>query len=411
MKKLLLILIVVSSFYGKIHGQSEFRKGIVVTNKGDTLKGLITYREGARRFKDCSFKKTKDSDVTVYAADQIHSYGFENDAYYVSKSIETDNGESEKVFFEVLVMGKLILYRFSQRFFVEKSEMGLHELINTKSEVIVSNVSYSKESKKHIGVLIILTNDCKGFKKTLSEVKINEKELTELVERYNNCSGGESVSFKKDKPWFKAQFGLVVGLNSSQLNFSGNNAANPLLNSDFDRANSIMPGIIIDLFTPRINEKFSFNTGLFYLSSNHKSFDQSFGPSDQKTRTEIAVNLKQLKIPIALKYTFREKGVAPYINGGLSYAIKLEASSNYIIEREANNVVNTFEGESEELTMNPLSYWGGIGIKKSIAEKFGVFAEFRFEYNPEGVMEIIYPEQSIPGGSLQNLQLLIGLSF
>ncbi len=107
MKNILLFLLITTSFLTKIHGQSDFRKGIVVTNKGDTISGLIGYREGARSYKVCSFKKSKREPVTKYSPDQIQSYSFINDMYYVSKPIENDKGNIKYMFFEVLVKGNL----------------------------------------------------------------------------------------------------------------------------------------------------------------------------------------------------------------------------------------------------------------------------------------------------------------
>jgi len=408
MKKTLLLFLIATGFLTNLHGQSQYKKGIVVTNNGDTISGLIAYREGSRSYKVCNFKKSKGAPLTKYSPDQIQSYGFVNDMHYESKPFESDNGNTNNFFFEVLVKGKLTLYKYSLRYFVEKNGDGLHELTNKKQEVIVDNETYMKDSKRYLGVLNYLTADCENFTETLIQSGNGEKDLTEIVEKYNRCKGEESISYKEKKPWFKANFGVLIGLNSSQINFSSANS--------FDRAFAVMPGVNLDILSPRINEKFSFHTGLFYLSTTYLSYYennrvQTIDRTDVSyiDRTDITIDAKQLKIPLGFKYMFSEKELAPYINGGASYTIQLETSSNFVFEREANNVVYTTEGNAAEVE-NAIGYWGGVGLKKSISEKLNAFVEMRYE-NSGGVIDFNNRIETGDAGQMQNVQLLIGIIF
>lgn len=399
-RTLLLLLLITTGFLTKIHGQSEYKKGIVVTNNGDTISGLISYREGFRGYKVCNFKKSKGAPVTKYSPDQIQSYGFINDMYFESKPFKNAKGNINNVFFEVLVKGNLTLYKYSLRYFVEKNGDGLHELTNEKQEVFVGNEIFMRESKRYLGVLNHLTSDCENFTETLMQSGNGEKDLTEIVEKYNRCRGEESISYKEKKPWFKANFGVLIGLNSSQLNFSPANS--------FDRAFAVMPGVNLDILSPRINEKFSFHTGLFYLSTKYLSYYED-NRVNYIDRTDITIDAKQLKIPLGFKYMFSKKELSPYINGGASYTIQLETDSNFVSEREVNNVVYTTEGNAAEVE-NAIGYWAGIGLKKSISEKLNAFVEMRFE-NSGGVINYNSEIETGDRGQMQNVQLLMGIVF
>lgn len=389
-----------------ISSQSQYRKGYVVKNSGDTITGFIGYREGDRNYKVCDYRKTKDQKSVEFLPNEILSYGIDDDAQFITNEILL-NDTKEKVFFEVLVKGKISLYKYFYRFFVTKNDNEFHELENKKTEVSVDGKNYVKKSKRYVGTLSYMMTDCNGVRNDIEKALVRERELTELVEKYNDCTNQTSVSFKSKRPWFEFHFGGTLGFNASRLELQ----SGYLPESEFDPAYSIMPGINFDFLSPRINERMSFHTGLFYLATNYTSYSEIIYYENFVNRNDLTIDSKQLKLPIGIRYTFPVKKYTPYLNIGISYTFNLESSVIWVLERERNGVVETIESESSSNANNShIGYWGGIGIKRPVSSKLMGFLEIRFE-KTNGLSEFDPSSFGVFHEDNKNIQLLIGISY
>lgn len=394
------------AFFHEMSSQSQYRKGYIVKKSGDTITGFIGYREGDRNYKVCDYKKTPDQKATEFQPSEILLYGIDDDAQYISHEILL-NDKKEKVFFEVLVRGKISLYKHSHRFFVKKDNDEFHELVSEKIEVSVDGKNYVKKSKRYVGTLSYLMMDCNDIKKDIEKVLIRERELTELVEKYNDCTNQTSVSFKSSRPWFEFHFGATLGFNASRLELQ----SSYFPESDFDPAYSIMPGINIDLLSPRINERVSFHTGLFYLAPKYASYSEKVYYENVVDRNDVTIESKQLKLPLGIRYTFPVKKYSPYLNIGISYTFNLESSVIWVLERERNGVVETIESESSNsVNSSHFGYWGGIGIKRQVSSKLMGFLEIRYE-KTNGLSEFDPSSFGVFQEENRNIQLLIGISY
>ncbi|MDN3641854.1 outer membrane beta-barrel protein [Lutimonas halocynthiae] len=406
MKRISLIIFIWVALYQNIYSQNDFRKGYIITNEKDTINGLVDYREGNTKYKTCYFKLDENEDLTNYDSNQILGYRYIDDKVFVSKEVTKENNAKGNGFFEILTRGNVLLYRYFGTFYIQKEDEKLHELTNEPVKYYIDGKEYIKNSNRHIAVLSYLLSDCPSIKDKISKVKYSERQLTELIEAYNKCSGQASISFKEGKPWFKTHFGLSIGYNFSKLNFSSDLNNTEYLTSGFDYANSIMPGLYFDFLSPRIHERIAVHVGLAYLSSTYTS--NSKIESYTNERNYITMDLEQLKIPLGFKYVFSEKNITPYINLGISSTIILESSFSWIQELENNNVVQTYDRESIFIDDNQLGFWGGIGIKKSIKNKLSGFIEMRYE-RTSGV-SINIADSSLHD-NITNFQILIGLSY
>ncbi len=404
MKKIIVLIIVTFFFLQNNFSQNDFREGYIITNKNDTINGFINYREGLRKFKYCDFKEYENQNVISYEPNQIKGYRYLNDKHFISKVFIKDDLK-EKVFFEVLVKGKVTLYKYNGVYYVEKDDDAYHELTNDLIKIYKDDKEYFKYDKRHISTLSYLLSDCTSIKEKINEVKITEKELTELIELYNDCIGEPSITFKENKPWFKTHFGLIIGVNSSKINFSSDYQNLEYITSDFDRSNSIMPGLYFDFISPRINERIAIHVGLFYLNSSYKS-SSIIEISNITDRNEVTIELKQLKVPLGLRYTFPEKNFTPYFDLGVSDTFNVDSSSLWVLERERNNVVETFEREALDIGENQFGFWGGIGVKKSISDKLSAFLELRYEQTSGVTLNDMYLQDNV-----MNFQFLIGISY
>lgn len=410
MKNILLFVFISLPLFQNIFSQTDFRKGYIISNENDTIYGLIDYRENIKKYKICDFKSSENQNVISYDPSQIKGYRYINDKYYISKEISENGNSSEKVFYEVLVKGTATLYKYLSSIFVEKNDENFIKLTNELQIINNDGKEFYKYSNRHIAVLSYLLADCPSIKGKINKVKNIEIDLTKLIELYNECIGDQSITFKENKPWFKTQIGVAIGMNSSKINLDSPHEETDHITEGSDNINSIMPGLYIDLSSPRIHERIALHFGINYLSSTYKSFyiiESTF----ETDRSEIKFDLKQLMIPLGFRYTFYEKKFTPYLNLGIFYTLHLESSSLWTLEYEKNKVIQFYEREPLSIDDNQIGLWGGIGVKKSILKSLNGFMEIRYEY-AESMFKIEGPQgyKSIDH-NLINFQVLIGLSL
>jgi hypothetical protein len=376
MKRLILLIIPICLAEFSF-SQTDYRKGFVITNARDTLFGLVDYREGVKSYRSCNYKSSKTQNLVTYEPNNIIGYGFENDKLFQSREILIKDQPSQVVFLEVIVRGLVSLYKFEDIFFIEKGNDGLKQLINETEEVFVDGKRLLKNTNHHIGTINMLVFDCAEISTKVQKTELNEKSLTNLIEDYNRCKGGPNITFKAKKPWTKAIVGVTGGLNVSQLNFDAILGYEHLA-GDFEISKSPVIGISLDIFSPRLSERFSFHGDLLYLTSKYYNYSL-FNNSSSTERNYVTIELQQLKIPIGIRYTFPKREFTPYFNVGLSSTIHLSSNSKWVQEIESNSVVQTYNNQALTINANQLGLWGGCGVSKSVNSKINAFIELRYE--------------------------------
>src|SRR5690606_33727270 len=185
LSRLILFFITIILTTQLCYSQVAFRPGYIITNASDTVSGLIDYREGFKGYRSCDFKNSNSQAVITYSPGDIIGYGFENDKFYQSMEITVKDEPSQVFFLEVIVQDFVSLYRFQNRFFVEKSNDGLQELINETKEVFVNDQKMLSSSNQYIRTLNMLLFDCEEIRSRIQKVDIEEKKLTKLIIAYN----------------------------------------------------------------------------------------------------------------------------------------------------------------------------------------------------------------------------------
>ena len=146
---LVISLIIPCSFMA--YGQPDFRDGYIITAENDTIYGKIDFRSGFKNRKLCRFKG--QNGLVEYTPDQITGYRFINDRFYSAQIIPG-------TFVEVLVSGKLSLFRDGYDFYIQKEGDSLIRL-ETKE---IRDTVYDNGSPK-----VVLRQDTK-WKEILSSI-------------------------------------------------------------------------------------------------------------------------------------------------------------------------------------------------------------------------------------------------
>lgn len=398
-----------------VFSQTDFRIGYIINNQGEKIDGYVNYKENSSIYEYCEFKTTLDGVTTEYTPNSIKGYGFNKDKFFLSKNISIDSNTKKNKFLEVIVSGIATLYKSTGTYYLEKED-AFKELNNEIIEYTQNNNVFRRQSKKYIGLLKVFLNDCKRVKRRIDATSYGEKHLTKLIIDYNQCKGQKSIIYKENRPWFKANFGLSIGISSSNLTYNHKSTEILYFTEKSNSSISYLFGGFAELNSPRISERISFYSGVFF-SSNNFSTNMLSSNSSFNFISEVNTTLKQLKIPIGVRYTFPEKNYTPYFTIGVASYNNIDSSTNWIRESETNNVVNILSKRFQTGNL-AVGYFGSIGIKKIISKKFQGFIDLVYENSTmSNSRKITDPYTGASTGtseyqnSMSSIQLLIGIRF
>ena len=386
--------------------QTDYRKGYVVTSAGDTLLGLVDFREGAKAYRSCDFKRSEDQNAITYQPGDIIGYGFEDDKIFQSKDVSFNGQPSGVVFLEVIVEGPVTLYKYDDVFFIGKDNTGLHQLVNEIKETYVEGRRVLRSTNEYIGTLNMLLFDCAEIREKVQRTRLSERDLTTLIEDYHQCKGQSTVTYKVEKPWSKATIGVTGGASISRFEVEAPSFYKQL-GGVFEVARSPIVGVSIDILAPRLSERVSFHGDILYLTSKYHSYRRYDG-SFHTERHYTTLELEQLKIPIGFRYTLPERKVTPFFSAGMSTTIHLSYNSTWFQELEVNNLVETERYEAVPVKRNQLGFWGSGGILVPVHKKLHAFLELRYERTGWASQSSLVPYAEIQS-DVTNLQILFGL--
>lgn len=176
-----------------VFGQSSgYRQGFLLTERLDTVKGLIRFHPGSGSPVPCLFKSDKKASPREFEPGSIHGFCTDDGAYYYSRSI----GRTSDVFLEVLVRGYVNLFKFGDIYFVEKGDSAFFELSAEFEVTYPGGQSQGQRSRNYTRLLTLMMSDCPEASQRASETPLKDKNLVGLVELYNRCRGSESTLFR-----------------------------------------------------------------------------------------------------------------------------------------------------------------------------------------------------------------------
>lgn len=287
--------------------QSNFQKGYLVTNGGDTLKGYIDYREGLKTPTSFVFKSELNSsalktytlkDCIVWHIDDMASYqrflvDISLGSVEISKisSLVDTASRRDTVFLQILQSGpNVTLYayvdRIKTRFYIlDKTDTLPTELVmqvyyrDDESGKLITNLRYARQLSSLMQKYGKLTPQNEH---RLATLKYKEDELVKVAALIN---GQEKLKSKyKQFRWFAG-----LSLDMANTKFQGET---PLASSDTKSKTSFSPMFSggVDLFVNPAIRRLLFRMEMAFVKSNSEvtspaggnSFDQMsfiFSPS------------------------------------------------------------------------------------------------------------------------------------
>jgi hypothetical protein len=414
--KSLFFILTIFLFEGNIYCQKIFRDGYAVKKTGESLSGLVQYSSNQDIPSTCTFKRFDIAREVVYSPQEILAFGYKNGNRYESKEL---NGRNQ--FYEVIVTGKIVLYRKGNNFYLDKEQNGLVELKN-------GTFTYSvKGEKKEF-------NSLPDFLRFLTEEKtgrISDKfnlknEIIPLIVSYNKESGrnfyvfNRSISEKQltqralETGAGKNRFGIVTGVNFYVLNLKpGTGNSNIVTKPQKDAG--FIAGITFEKLLSRRTDRLSLKVDLIYNKHSFYSYDEELVGIGDFSRNDTFINFSGLKIPVMFQYSFTGKRLVPFINAGVAYQVIIDKSYRRIEEHENSlNEIHTNEYRNLGFNAGEISALAGLGVRTRIFNNLNLQLLGRIEAGPGFLYklsdDLLYEDKNLKQNSLQ-ATFLIGITF
>jgi len=321
MKRLLIVVLLFAS--GILSAQRNFKPGYYISVSNDTVYGEIDYRGDLKMGKRCTFRKSSGEAKIRILPGEIEAYRFLGSKYFVAREVG-----GQKVFLEFLVKGKMNIFylrnKSGEHYYIEKAGEKLTEIPYQKGIVERNNVSYSYETKEHIGILKAFTKDAPSLEKKIEKIdQPSHKNLVELAEDYHHlvCPGNDCIIYKKPVPFLKMNIEFAGGMINYQYpGFS-------------DDKYFFRPGVFTHFWLPRWNEKFYLRTGAISTKVLYGNRDKVY----YKIPFQVEYVFPRGRIRPRLAYGYNmylNSGIYMSLDGGLNFYLSDKISLNLSADLE-----------------------------------------------------------------------------
>jgi hypothetical protein len=393
MKKLnfVFLTLIILSFGSDIYCQNGFGEGYVIKKSGESMNGLVKYSARQNDPSECVFKRFDIAREVVYSPKEIEAFGYRNWKRYESKDL---NGKIS--FFEVIISGKITLYAKGSKFFIDKDKIGLIELSD-------GPVRYKTggEVKEYGTLADFLRYITEGKAEPIPDNFNPKDDIEPLITAYNKNVGNNynvfnrsvasaPVSAKAVKAGVsRGKFSFVAGVSSYNLNLAPADLSilrEPMeyvYPADIKNSGGYSVGLQYEKGLSRKSDRLSVICELLFTSQSLYSYNKENSEemaSDHFIIKEFQADMKGLKVPVILQYSFKGAKVKPFINAGIAYRAMLDKSYLYYKEIDRSVVINIYDiGDEIAFRNGEFSLLGGAGMEARLFNKFNVQIQGRVE--------------------------------
>lgn len=352
MKKFIIFLLISNAFI--LRAQEDYRSGFLITNKFDTIRGLIDYN--SNKNYSIKFKLNNSDNITEYKPFEIYGFRFINDKYYIStvvtiqksyirkeqitynindpmapryieKAWYDDYGhKNDSVFLEFLIDGKIKIFYYKDvtgldHYFAKKDNDSLLDLTQDVINIYENGVLFSNaKSESYKGKLLSIMQDCPQLQNEINRTKLDHKSLIKLSKEYHNyvCKDNNCIVYERAvKPiQYKAIIDIGTGYSeTSKFDFHDGTSPN------FIDKNYLLFGLSLHInnYLPNL-EKTSFILGfdLFKNSYLHKFTTKSFNFNGGDTVVNLIYNSSNICFYEKIIQKISTKPQGFYLSAGLS---------------------------------------------------------------------------------------------
>lgn len=359
---------------GSAAEKPKFLPGYIVTIEGDTLRGFIGMPTHIPNYDSCHFKTQHESHHTTYSPAKLKAYHIDGQNVMASRTIQIME-KPQEVFLEILADGKvtLFVYRRSalEYFFVEKMGSNFQRLTNETLHVVQGSADFYRKGKKFTQDLTLLLSDCNTISSQVDHVQFQEKSLTKLVEKYNQCVKSASGVQKATGSSIVTNFGILGGIKSSRYSVVETIPTGTIDNLYYATTSEV--GLFLEVSSIRKGVGSSFRADLLYSNPHYVRSELAFNYYYEST-----IDAQQLHLPLTYKYTWGKKAVSPYVLLGVSVGYTLTVHSEVTMTSQSPWLSDWYLEDTVPMG-GSVGFFGGLGAMAPLSGKLKIFLEARAE--------------------------------
>lgn len=337
-------ILVISDHYRRL--PNTVHKGYIVTKQGDTIHGMIDYREWDRNPKKIAFIPENQLNPTSYSVNDIESFRVKNEHYQaaiveIEVSPRTTNElnddaalqiVTDTVFLQAVMKGEKSLFAYvdffgRENFYIEQN--GGFELLVFKKYTIKQQQGQTQiaQNKKFIGQLLLYLFDCETIGDKLQKARYSRKSLESVFLDYYQCMDiSPDVILKTQK--LKIEKGFMGGVSLTTISFSGENEKKFLSEADFSSSTMPTLGFFMDVVLPRKQDKWSIYNEILFNSYQFSGGYTDFDHEEKYTDYEIEIGASYLSMSNMIRYRLALNRNKIVFNFGLSNGLLIASTNN-----------------------------------------------------------------------------------
>lgn len=372
----------------RAQAQANFQPGYVVPLAGDTLRGEVDLRSPQRMTNFCVFRPAAGAAPTEYAPTALRAYGLRQGARYEAQPVPAPvvlqntpavaTAPTPILFMQVLARGKATLYAFPDaqdrnRYCFRTAGQPLVELTQIKEVAVVQGRRMLVEQYPFRDVLKGAMVDCAGVLPLISRAALKDADLVKIFSTYNSCSPGaapaEGTVRKAEVHWT-----LLAGVQRGSTTYYDGSEGQALTS---DLRPLLGVGVLVNPMA--FNRKIALRAELIFQEQRYETtYQRRNSNTTLPINRKLQANLKNLRLPLMLRYTWPSGKLRPYVQAGVELGILLGQDSYlYSLEEQYTGPPTN---RSAEVEMLPLSIGGtaGLGLLVPLGTRNALQVEIRF---------------------------------
>ncbi len=385
--------------FSSLYSQEKFINGFVVQLNGDTLKGLIDYRNWGVNPKLIRFR-TNNNETFKYTPRDIKAFGV-LDEIYKGAIVKVDNSNLKKmsdtplfefrtdtVFLQTLFDGSKCLYYYKdvydqENFYIENNTR--LELLEYKTYTKIDIMGHRllMQNKRYVGQLRLYLNDYPEIDEKLKGLEYNKKSMHAVFNYYYNHQKNEKY-FTRQNEKLTIEIGILVGASMIDLSFKTSGVAfEPLPKAKF--ANTFSPtfGVFANIVKPRNDGRWSLCNELIYSKYSTTAIYNDFHSNDNYQIHHYSVDFTYGKINSMLRYKYPIAKFKIFADAGFSFGLIVNEKNSDNINRQYNGTNTWYK---ENIIINSSINFPFVSKKYELGALLGVglnyknvFLELRYE--------------------------------
>ena len=320
--------------------QESYQDGYIVIAKGDTIRGLIDFRDWLVNPVSVNFQRARTGERASYGPQDLAGFFVNGEVYrsyrvrvypYSRNPVTVLSPEwhgdpyDSLVFLRLITRGRLNLYSYRNRadvtYFFLQSSSATPEQLRVSNRIIEKNGENSMETDElYRFQLADWLADCPKTAERPVNVAYTESALRKLIFTYDNC-GKDTV---EQEPTRIGDKGIsvtpMIGYFHSALHVSQQNLTN------WPAYSGVTGGLGIQALLPRTRGQFGFLADILF--SHFYSQSGTYQVNDFTTENGV-FDFNKLSLDLQFRYFYPAGRVRPFLGVGLSNTLLFSNKSTH----------------------------------------------------------------------------------